>query len=289
MVSPSQGEGGWRKLAIISAAKLTAYADYCVRLLMAAEGTDASDFGIGQGIDAADVWGASDEVAAIKAELLSDTNLDSVQAVISHVDKLTQLVKGTTYAANILAPLIGALENHVTRYGIEGVRSLNDYLTYLNTGGGTKWQALMHPRWKDLRPFRAPSTWNCFFAVEQGATYPNALGRLQNGTFTDGAVATAAGGFPTINQSSNLTNSSTPISGTLTITGTAFDPADKKAAPSKTWTSNVNAGVCGVLIEGTAPSDSLIMDVTNITVSVACDGGLIYVEAAPPARASLPS
>lgn len=282
-------------MAIITPAKLNAYTDYAIRFLIASEGVAAGEVGLGRGIDAEDVWGASAEVENIKAELLSDTNLDSLNLLVSHVDQLTRLVTANTYVINMFAPFFGAIENHVTNYGLDGVRSLNDYLTFLNTGDTVKWQALQHPRWRDLRPYLAPSVWNCFQEIVQGDDYEDALGKWDDGVFTAGEVVDQtkyAGGFIQVNQDSNITNGMSDVTGTLTVTGTAMDPATKAFATGRTWTATITAGVIGAIAPGgatAAPTDSLIAAVSDIDISVAADGGLIYIEAIAPARGSLPS
>jgi hypothetical protein len=186
---------------------------------------------------------------------------------------------------------LARLDRHIRERdaGALGLSNLDSYLTYYNTGAGGPWSALQH---KDFRTIfnRAkgggnyPKAWNLYFEVLQGSVYTNGLGKFVatgagTGNFTDGAAIASgsfAGGFAKV-KTSGLTGS-----GVLTVTGTAFDPATKAVATGKTWTATISGNGTMDLDVGTAPADSLIVDVTNITIAAGISAGTFYVEAHKP-------
>jgi hypothetical protein len=236
-------------------------------------------------------YGAADAADQLNAAILTMTEVDAIKAVIGPISDLASPSKGISaavYSKQKLEPLLKALKGHVTAYAISGVASLDDYIVYLNTAGGTKWQALQHPDWRAIYlnstgsvPASAAA---CYFEVLQGATYANALGKLIVGTgFTDGVAIDGthfAGGFGYLNVS-GLTGT-----GVVTVTGTAFDPADKTLKTAKTFTATVVANGLIALAPGggsAAPANSLLVDVTGIAAAGGISAGTIYAEAHRPA------
>lgn len=278
-------------MAVIPATSLNVYLDEVTRGYLRALGTSASGFGIGtQGA----AWGTAGAVQAIKNQLLSETDLDVVSALSEQIRVMEAGVSGIAYARSYAANLLLTLSRHVSGYGIAGVTSLESYLTYLNTALGTKWQALQHPNFRDLLPSVLVNPWNCYFEVLQGSTYADALGRFNvtgagTGVFTDGFAVDQtrfAGGYAQV-RVSGLTGT-----GVVTVTGTALDPATRTFIAGRTWTATVSTNGVTALAPGggsAAPADSLLTDVSAVSIASGISAGLIYVEAArPPGRPTLP-
>lgn len=284
--------------SIITAAALDAVLDELTRFHLRAVGSQASGYGYGT---KGGSWGCAGAVQNLKAVVLAIDDTSPVKALVGPVESLENYTYGDREAGNDLASIITALEGHISLYQIPNVRTLNDYLTYLNTGTGGTWLALQHNDFYALYSAiksSYPSIWNLYFEVLQSATYTSALGKFivsgaGVGTFTGAPVAgglvsgsggsaqidTAkyAGSFPQLNVS-GLAGS-----GLVTITGDAFDPATKSVQTGKTWTANVSANGITALSAGTAPANSLIVHDTNIAIASGITAGTIYCEGARPA------
>lgn len=261
-------------------ATLLAYIDAACAFYRRALGTEASGYGIGP---AAAAWGSAGQILAMETALLADTDLDSIEAMVGAVRQLKSSVSGRTYASSVLSPLMAALGAHIARAGLPSIGTLDAYLTYLNTGDATKWQALAPPAWRDIVQL-APAATNVYFEVLQGSDYANALGKfIVGGAFTAGHQidsALYAGGFPQV-RASGVTGS-----GVVTVTGYAMDPATKSVATGRTWTATVSAnGVVALAPGGGSPAatDSLILRATGVSAAVGLSAATLYVEAARPA------
>jgi hypothetical protein len=273
-------------MSVIVASDLNAVLDPCVRFALRYVGTQASGYGVGV---SGGVWGAVGAITDLKTVLVTTiSDLDPIAALVQPIQTLDLSVNGVGQAANNLAPILSALQGHVTRFQVPNVRSLDDYLTYLNVSQATKWQALQHPYWRDLASSWQtgvyPSAWNLYFEVLQGATYANGLAKFVVGTgYSVGQTIDTsmyAGGFPQL-KASGITGT-----GLVTVTGTAYDPATKTATAGMTWTATVNANGVFTLVPGgatPAPANSLIGAVSAISAAVGITAGSIYVEAARPA------
>lgn len=269
-------------MSVILAAELNKVLDACVKFGVKLVG--ASDYGVGV---AGGAWGATGAIADLKAAIVADlSDVDPIAALVGPVQNLEASVSGIGLAANNISPVLSALQGHVTRYSLPNVRSLDDYLTYLNVSQAAKWQALQHPFWKSLATQwgASASVWNCYFEVLQGAAYPNALAKFVVGPgFTAGQAIDSgsyAGGFPQIYAQG------VAGAGLVTVTGTAYDPATKTAAAGYTWTCTVNAnGRFGLAGGGAnpAPANSLILAVSSVAAAAGLTAATLYIEAARPA------
>lgn len=276
-------------MAVIAAADINSIIDECVQFYLRALGTNASGYGIGT---AGAAWGAAGSVQDIEAVLLAMTDLDPVGDLVATVRNLIVYTSGANYAGNQLSPLLSALQQHIARYNANGARTLDEYLTYLNTGTVTKWQALQHPSWYDVFGVfiagMTPAVNNVYFEVLEGATYANALAKLvvAGAVFTDGFAIDETmycGGFPKVKATG------TTGAGIVTVTGSAYNPATKAVVTGVTWTVNVNADNTFVLAPGTAPADSLITNVSGIGAAAGLTAGTLYIEShRPTGRPVLP-
>jgi len=269
-------------MSVISASEINVVLDACVKFGVKLIGT--SDYGVGVSGSA---WGAIGAVADLKTAIVATlSDVDSIAALVGPIQNLDASVSGIGIAANNLSPILSALQGHATKYQLPNVRSLDDYLTYLNTAQPAKWQALQHPFWKSLSTQwgNASSLWNCYFEVLQGAAYPNALAKFVVGAgFTPGQAidsASYAGGFPQVKATAATG------AGLVTVTGTAYDPATKTATAGCTWTCTVNAVNTFALASGganPAPANSLILAVSSVAAAAGLTAGTLYIEAARPA------
>jgi hypothetical protein len=276
-------------MAVISAANLNLVLDNSVLYSLKMQGTAGSGYGVGSG----GTFGCSLALAQMTTAVLAFGDLDPIQSLAQPLITASALCSGLSKAAADLYPILSALQSHVVRFQITGVRTLDDYLTSLNTGGVTKWQALQAPGWKDLAGawvsgYTTPA-WNLYYEVLQGATFANGLGKwvvTGAGTGTLTSVATPfdgtlyAGGFPQVRVSSFGGSS-----GTVTVTGTAYDPVAKASVTGKTWTATVAGNGVVALVPGgatPAPTNSLIQLVTAIAASAPITAGTIYVEGTRP-------
>jgi|GEM_PF-3343232 len=270
---------------IISVVDTNALLDAANRYALRLIGTSASGYGYGGPTLG---YGAASAAVDVQAAVLAMTDLDPVAVLASSAQNLALLADGQARSAGDLSPLLGALQTHVSRYGLPNVRNLSEYLVYRNTAEVTKWQCLQHPQFQALYTRfsggQVPAPSCCYFEVLQGATYTLGLARLVVGSgVTAGATidgAVYAGGFPQLNVS-GLTGS-----GLVTVTGSAFDPATKAAAAGRTWTATVSANGVTALSPGgatPAPTASLITAVSALVAAGGITAGTIYVEATRPA------
>jgi len=284
-------------MAIITATDLNAQLDYCAQLYLKALGTAATGYGLGT---SALAYGAGQSVASLKTGWAAVSDLDVSRMLAGALDQIEEKVTASRFTKDLLAPLLRAITIIVQRGGISGVSSIDAYLEYLNTGTGTKWQALQPPNWRDVYyawKSEYPTVHNVYYEVLQGATYVNGLGKFEvsgagAGVYTDqanagdlvtedgstGSIDTSkyCGGFPQV-RVSGLTGT-----GTVTVTGIGFDPATEAKTTSKTWTAAVTGNGVTACVVGTAPVDSLIVNCTNVSVAAGISAGTIYVEAARP-------
>jgi len=266
-------------VALIEAADLNTILDACVLYAKRAIGTEAEDLGIGE---AGGSWGAAGAAQDVQDAVLAMTDLEPVSAVAASVLQLIESASGIKVAAGHLGPLLSALQVHGTRFGLPNVTSLEGLLTYYNTVHATKWGALQAPLWRDL--FQAwlgtsASPWNVYFEAVGG----DGLRKLIVGTgetagdSIDGALY--AGGFP------KLAVSGLSGSGTVTVTGSALDPATRQVSVGRTWTASVTVDGTVALAPGggsAAAANSLILACTLIEAAGGISAGTIVVEAHRP-------
>lgn len=251
---------------------------------------DGATYGMG---DPAVAWGSAGAVDTLKTAILAMTDLDPVAAIIDQAVALEPATDAYLVAAGLTGPIIAALSSHVSSYGLASVLNLEQYLKYLNVGAGGTWNALQAPFWRDLfyrfSGGTYPEEYNVYFEVLQGATYTNALMKFVvtgagAGTPTDGVAVDSTkycGGFAKANVS-GLAGS-----GTLTVTGTAYDPVTMAISTSKTWTANITGNGVTALVVGSAPANSLIVDVTGVSIAAGITAGTIYIEAHRPTGRTL--
>lgn len=258
----------------------------------AGAGAPSNPNGFGLGLEDGN-WGAASLVedvvqAVVDAALVGVDGIDPIVALGQAAQNLKSRINTKTVAANLLTDPIGALRNHIAAAQIEGATDIDSFLTVRNTVDPSKWQIMVPPAfallYKDVTNTDL-SKENVWFEVLQGSVYTNALGKLIVGTgYSDGFSIDNtyyAGGFPKIKV--------VGVAGTgvITVTGTAFNPANKQSVTGKTWVYNLVEAVDGTyaLAPGggsAAPSNSLILDVTGVAVDPSITAGTIYVEAHRP-------
>lgn len=274
-------------MALISAAAVNSVLDMAVQFSLRAIGTSPAGVGLGR---SGSGWGAAGSAASLREAVRGIADAGIVADLIRPAVSLAQTTDGVAMAVRRLEPMLNALERHV-RLNREDpdLTTLDAYLDHLNTGGSTKWLGLQAPHWREVatswRSGLAPLATNVYFEVLEGSAYPSGLGALTVGAgFTPGATIDAslyAGGFPWIKWSG------ASGSGTITVTGTARNPATREVATGRTWTASLS-GATGqlALIPGgpsPAPTDALIVAVSGITADGGVTAGTILVEARRPA------
>lgn len=288
---------------VIPTAALVQYCDALTEIYLAARGanpagtyepSNPNNYGLGLGDG---VWGAGEYVTNLLNSLITAagvgiTGLDSVAFLTPSVSYLQGILSTKSFAQQWLARPLAALRNQV----IQSTTSftLDAYLTSLNCNGVTDWQALMPVAFTLLASDAASMTisqQNIWYEVLLGSQYAHGLGSLNAATsvFTVGvnilSVGSYAGGFPYLNVS-GLTGS-----GLVTVTGTAFNPANvgtstSPVVSSVTWTATVTANGLTALVPGggsAAPANSLILSVSGIAAAGGVSAGTITVEAHRPA------
>lgn len=272
---------------MIDAFRTNQIGDALVQAYLDAKGDSSAARGIGESGDA---YGVAQQAQNVLAYLIA-TDDSQVQADLTRTfldmqrDFTTLEVVGDRFRS-----AVNRLNTHVKKGGVSGVTTLDTWLTYLNTGTSPKWQGLWAPEWYDV--YNAvkggtvrPAVNNLYFEVLQGATYANGLRKLVVGTGeTAGFAIDSAkycGGYPRLKVSSFAGTSDT-----VTVTGTAYDPATKTTSASKTWTATVGDDGYFYLAPGggsAAPTGSLIVAVSGITAGGNITSGTtIVVEAERP-------
>ena len=269
-------------VTIVSAADLGTFMDDIVNLYVLGIGNATAGCGLG---DATGAFGASLAASNLKSDLLSMTSTDFIVQIAAATKRLFDNLDGKKILARgYAAPVLSLIESHIRAAGVDAtVTSLETYLKYLNVGSGGTWACLMPYQWRDLYykwKNAYPAVYNVYFEILQGSTYPNGLRKLVIGTGqtagTDVDYTKYCGGFPYLNVASRT---GTDV---VTVTGTAYDPVAKAISTGKTWTCTVNNTGQFVLNVGTAPANSLIVAVTNISAGASLSAGTMYVEAHRP-------
>lgn len=269
-------------MALIAASDLNDVLDAAVLYAQRTVGTEATDLGIGV-VDGS--WGAAGAAGEIRDVLLAMTDLEPVEALSAAALALGRSTSGIAIAAERLSALLAAVQSHGTRFGLPNVSNLDGLLSWFNVVDATNWQTLQAPFWRDL--FAAwqggttgPSVWNVYFEVLQGATYANGLRKLVVGTGETAGFSVDGtkycGGFPKV-KVSGLSGS-----GTVTVTGDAYDPASRARQVGKTWTAAISGDGTVALTVGTAPANSLIAACSAIEAGVGISAGTFVVEAHRP-------
>ncbi len=281
----------------ITAAHLNAVLDLLGSAWLRAIGTQSGGYGLGT---SGGSWGAAGSVTSLKAQLqtMAGSYLEPVSDLSPSVIRVASRLDGRQIAANELQEVYAAVQGHVGRSGLPGVGNLDTFLTYYNAGAGGTWQALqssllreLFERWQGTP--NGLSRHNMYFEVLQGPAYADALAKAVV-TGPGAATVTAgytidsgvyAGGFP------HLKISGLAGSGTVRVTGTAFDPATKAPVENVMWKAVLAGGeVTAALVPNDAtpaPADSLACRVTAISVPAGVTAGTFYVEARRPAGRSV--
>jgi hypothetical protein len=216
----------------------------------------------------------------MEAILLGDTELDSVALMVSPVQQLKAMASAEVFARNALSQMILAMQRGASSSGLPGVRDLDSYLTYLNTSLSAKWQALMPPQWRTIAASVPPSPWNVYYEALE-SEHPNGLRKLEVGSGQSAGItidaALYAGGFPYVRASGVIG------ADTVTVTGTALDPATRTLIAAATWTAVVDGDDVFALTPDTAPANSLIAACSGILAGPSLSAGAIVVEAHRPA------
>lgn len=274
-------------MSILSAANLNTVIDNLSLGYAKALGTSGSGYGIGE---PGGTYGTADAVGDAITALVATADADAIGDLLSGLSGMKSALSTLALYGAAFRPMLSRISAHARSRGGGLYTDLDSWLTYLNTGTGTKWQAL-----QEGVAFRAiynqakggsnyPAVCNCYFEVLQGSTYTNALRKsVVTGSGTDTETAGQSidstkycGGFPQL-RVSGLTGT-----GTITIAGTEYNPATKVATAGKTWTAAVSGNGVVALVVGTAAADSLIIACSAVTIPAGISAGTVYVEAARP-------
>lgn len=275
----------------ITVESLNKIMDRVISAYIRALGNSTALYGIGA---SGDTYGTQSHLTAISAKILETDDAD----VISHLLASAQSQKTAFTAVNVAAAklraFVFALNRHFRLQGDSNYSNLETFLRQYNTEESSKWQVLQDYRWRDLyyaiSSGSYPAIYNCYFEVLQGSTYANALRKYVGtgagtGTQTAGQTIDSTkycGGVP------KLTVASLTGTGTVTVTGTAYDPATRTTSAGVTWTTSVTANGNYYLTPGTAPANSLIVGCSNISAAAGISAGTLYVEAErPPLRTGI--
>lgn len=202
-------------------------------------------------------------------------------------------------AGTVLANWFNAISSACAAYGVANaiatISDIQTFMQYFNYGSGGNWLGLQAPWWRDLYyAVRGsyPDPKCVYFEVLQGAsfqgtTFTNALAKYIKGTstLTDGEIIdyTKYGGGSAYIQWSSGSGSGAC---TITVAGKNQDNAAVNYTLSGTWgDSNFNASNSGVALTPSV-SNSLITDVTSVTIT-GMTAGTFYVEARRPSGRSL--
>lgn len=267
--------------------------DRATQLGMRYVGASGQTYGVGV---PAGSYGAAVAATALLRDVLESADEHVTDSLTSVARTLKNTnADGLAKAARDIEPIIDALGRHArNQQPAAAVVDLDSYAEYYNCTHATKWQVLFPPYFYDIyleAKGEAPSRCNIYYEVRQGESYggntfTNALGKFVAsgagaGTFTAGfdinaTASWAAGGFPWLTMTGITGN------GVVTVTGKAFDPATQTVSSGVTWTATVTGDGRWQLAVGTAPANSLIVAVTNITIAAGISAGTIYVESERP-------
>lgn len=270
-------------MGLITNTQLNSIMDHLAQFYLRAKGTSGDDYGLG-----------TDGVQVAVTNLLTDLygldNADALQSLAGAINAL-QADQTAPYIRSALMTTVSNLNQNLQAFRpVSTITSLDTFLTYMNTGSGGTWAALQNPAWYDMYSIfysgQTMSVWNLFYEILLDATHTHGLGQIVHGSsFTagDNVPAGYAGGF------AELLVSSLAGSDTVTVTGTSYDPVSKASATGKTWTAAISADGTASLAVGTAPANSLIQAVSNISLGSGITAGTFTVQAARPSgRPSIP-
>lgn len=255
-------------------------------------GTSGSGYGTGLSTD---TFGAADAIDDIKSFIQETGDLTVQTELGSGALRLESAYTVTELTKNSMRGWIATLDSHIRRAGSANYSNTESLLRYLNVTDSTKWQALQHPRWRDL--YYAvrnsyPEEYNVYFEVLQGGsfdgtTFTNGLRRLLVGTgetagFTSMDPTKYCGGIPAL-----VVTNFAGTSGTVTVTGTFYNPATQTTASGVTATFTVGGNGRFYRVGGTAATDALIVSCSAISAAGSITASTnIYVEAERPALRS---
>ena len=298
-------------MSVITPTALNALLDSVNLSAYKLHGTAAAAYGVGTS-----AWGAYDKLDDAATALAALADLDVIgdlnRQLLSARDAMVAL---TLYAPKV-GPLISALDRHVLRFGGANFANLETYLKYYNTTHATKWQALQDKKWRDVynavkRGSNYPAAYNVFFEALQGTfgdgsdhLYALGLGRFVAsgagaGTFTDatlqGDLVVGIGSDAAIDYTKyaggtgKLKVSGLAGSGNVTVTGYGMDPATRAVTAAVTWITSITGDGTTTMTKGagTVPTDSLLLEVSNITIAAGITAGTFYAEAHRPSGRSL--
>lgn len=247
-------------------------------------GTSGSGYGLSEPDG---TYGVADAAGDTVTAIAGFTDVNPKVDLLATFNQWKDSLSSLTYYGEKARPILRKLTKHALDRG--GYSTFDAFLTYLNTGDATKWQALAPSNWRDIH-YKAlgvyPAVNNLYFELLQGTTYTNGLRKL----VVSGAVQTAgtdidstkyAGAVPYL-KASGITGS-----GVVTVTGTQYDPATKTTTAGKTWTATVSGNGDFALAVGTASANSLIVAVSSISAAAGLTAGTIYAEAHRPSGRTL--
>lgn len=285
-------------MAILGTAQLNKMLDELVHAMVLAEGDNTAGSGYPNGYGVGTEGGSSGAAGRLQ-QILTDLGAESDASIAGAFQPTLARVIDDVSAIKLIGRAVrrylGRLNSHARQYGGSNFSSIETWLTYLNTGGGGPWSALQDQRWRDLYQQYAnayPAVNNVYFEVLQGTAdaarhfYTNALYKVVfsgagTGTPTDGIEIDStkyAGGIPV------LVMSGLAGLGTITITGTFYNPTTGAVETGKTASFSVAAnGRHYRTTGGTADANALILGVDSAALPAGITAGTFYIEAERPA------
>jgi hypothetical protein len=276
-------------MGLLSTANLVTILDELIYANAQMDG-DGATYGIGE---TGDAWGAQDSIADAIAVITGSADEDVQSDLVGAFRSLATKCTASQVTKTQFRGVLGALNRHLLREGSGNFTDIESALDYLNVGTGTKWQSLMHPRWRTIwNLFKGGSTYpsrhNLYFEV-LASVYANGLRKLVVGTGQTAGqdiASSYAGGFPKL-----LVSGFAGTSGVVTVTGTEYNPATEVATAGKTWTATVTGDGTFTMAVGTAATDSLILAASSISAagSITAPTSIILEAHRPTGRPLIPA
>ncbi len=282
----------------IALANVNLFLDHICRGYARALG--GSSYGIGESGDTDRAQGAAADLeTAVMAT--ADSSILVGTATVPGILADVSAWKTSMSAKKVSVPrsVLNRIEKQVRALNLTGVNSLDQFLTYYNYGSGgtntglqSQYFRILFYQWKNAYP----TARNLYFELLQGAsfggtTFTNGLRKLLVGTGEtagDSISTDYAGGVPYLKVSGFA-----GTSGTVTVTGTQYDPATGTRTAGKTWTATVTGNGNFALASGggtSASANALLCAVSGISAAGSITAPtLIYAETwKPSGRLAVP-
>lgn len=174
------------------------------------------------------------------------------------------------------------LKQELVNLGISGVQTWDQYCSYMNTGAGGAWNALMCPDWAVLYNlvFIAASTaWNVYAPPAANMGEITLGGQFASGAVVNTSIYAGQG------QIEVVVTGFAGSAAVVTATGQARASSGTLIA-GRTWSTDVTGN--GIFALTPAVVGDLCASVSGITVPGAITGGTFIVAGIPPAGRSYP-